>query len=555
MQENLISILALVSPVLFAWIALGSRFPSGLKTAQLIQSMKWISLASIGISCSISFWVYFQGTVESPLLGIEELGLSIRLDALSLLMLSMISILGAVIIHFSLNYLDGDSRQGIFLGRLAATLACVQLLVLSGNLGLVFISWVMTSVALHRLLLFYPERVRARVAAKKKYVLARLGDISLFLAISFLYLEFGTGNLEKIFSLIQQAELVGTSSTSLELSALFLALAAILKSAQFPTHGWLVEVMETPTPVSALLHAGLLNAGPFLIIRMSYLMEAASWAPLILMTVGGFTALFASIVYLTQPSVKTALGYSSIGHMGFSLMVSGLGVYSAAMLHLVAHSFYKAHSFLSSGSAIEVLQSKKMTSIPKKVSLISAVTSLLLASFTFYGIGLIWGVDLQSELALVLLGSIIVLGLAKLFNSAISMNWHPGLVGKALLMSILVCMAFFGLERGFHELLGEQIPAIANPSSGKLITASALLVVFGISIFIQMLSFNLQSKPLYQAWGVHIKNGLYANIWFDRLLNSLSLTQELQVENPPRIPHSVDQANLNKEKQLEEQWA
>lgn len=554
MQENLISILALVSPALFALIALGSRFQSGLKTSQIIQFIKWISLASIVISFFISFWVYFQGTVESPLLGIQELGVSIRLDALSLLMLSMISILGAVIINFSFNYLDGDPRQGIFLGRLAATLASVQLLVLSGNLGLIFISWVMTSVALHRLLLFYPERVRARVAAKKKYVLARLGDISLFLAVSFIYLEFGTGNLEKLFSLIQKAESVGTSSPSLELSALFLALAASLKSAQFPTHGWLVEVMETPTPVSALLHAGLLNAGPFLIIRMSFLLDASSLAPLILMIVGGFTALFASIVFLTQTSVKTALGYSSIGHMGFSLMVSGFGVYSAAMLHLVAHSFYKAHSFLSSGSAIEALQSKKMTRIPKKVSLTTLVTSLLIASFTFLGIGFFWGVDFQSELALFMLGTIIVLGLAKLFNSAISMNWHPALFSKAYLICILVSIAFFGLERGFHYLLGEEIPASSIPSSGKLIIGIALLVVFGISIFIQMLHINLQSKPIYQAWGVHIKNGFYANIWFDRILNSLSLEKDQRIENPNLYP-SMDQADLKKQNQLEEQLA
>lgn len=554
MQENLISILALVSPAFFALIALGSRFQSRLKTSQIIQFIKWVSLASIVISFFISFWVYFQGTVESPLLGIQELGVSIRLDALSLLMLSMISILGAVIINFSFNYLDGDPRQGIFLGRLAATLASVQLLVLSGNLGLIFISWVMTSVVLHRLLLFYPERVRARVAAKKKYVLARLGDISLFLAISFIYLEFGTGNLEKLFSLIQKAESVGTSSPSLELSALFLALAAILKSAQFPTHGWLVEVMETPTPVSALLHAGLLNAGPFLIIRMSFLMDASSLAPLILMIVGGFTALFASIVFLTQTSVKTALGYSSIGHMGFSLMVSGFGVYSAAMLHLVAHSFYKAHSFLSSGSAIEALQSKKMTRIPKKVSLTTLVTSLLIASFTFLGIGFFWGVDFQSELALIMLGTIIVLGLAKLFNSAISMNWHPALFSKAYLICILVSIAFFGLERGFHYLLGEEIPASSIPSSGKLIIGIALLVVFGISIFIQMLHINLQSKPIYQAWGVHIKNGFYANIWFDRILNSLSMEKDQRIENPNLYP-SMDQANLKKQNQLEEQLA
>jgi len=553
MEEKIISMITLLSPVLFVIIAIGSRFQSGRKIPQIIQSIRIASFVSVIIALTASLWVYYFGAFESPLIGIKEIGFSIRLDALSLLMLSMISILGAVIINFSFNYLDGDPRQGIFLGRLAATLASVQLLVISGNIGVLFISWVMTSMALHRLLLFYPERVRAQVAAKKKFVLARLGDVSLFLAFSFIYLEFGTGNLGEIFSSIQNAKSIAGSSVSLELSALFLALAAILKSALFPTHGWLVEVMETPTPVSALLHAGLLNAGPFLIIRMSFLMEASSIAPLVLMIMGGFTALFASIVYLTQPSVKTALGYSSIGHMGFSLMVCGLGVYSAAMLHLMAHSFYKAHSFLSSGSAIEALQGKKMIRIPKKVSLNSMIISFLLSSFTFLGIGLVWGVEFENELGLVVLSGIMVLGLAKLFNSAISMNWNPGLFLKAFLISFTVSMAFFGLERGVHFLLQNQIPVLTNPSAGKLMIGTVLLLLFGISIIIQMLSSNSHFSSYYRAWGVHFKNGLYANIWFDRLLDSLSIIQESSMETFPE--QKDEKVKSEKESRLQEQWA
>lgn len=553
MEEKIISMITLLSPVLFALIAIGSRFQLGNKIPQIIQSIRIASFVSVIIALTASLWVYYFGAFESPLIGIKEIGFSIRLDALSLLMLSMISILGAVIINFSFNYLDGDPRQGIFLSRLAATLASVQLLVISGNIGVLFISWVMTSMALHRLLLFYPERVRAQVAAKKKFVLARLGDVSLFLAISFLYLEFGTGNLGEIFSSIQNAESIAGNSASLELSALFLAIAAILKSALFPTHGWLVEVMETPTPVSALLHAGLLNAGPFLIIRMSFLMEASSITPLVLMIMGGFTALFASIVYLTQPSVKTALGYSSIGHMGFSLMVCGLGVYSAAMLHLVAHSFYKAHSFLSSGSAIEALQGKKMIRIPKKVSLNSIIISFLLSSFTFLGIGLVWGVEFENELGLIVLSGIIVLGLAKLFNSAISMNWNPDLFLKAFLISFTVSMAFFGLERGFHFLLQNQIPVLTNPSAGKLMIGTVLLLLFGISIIVQMLSSNIHFSSYYRAWGVHFKNALYANIWFDRLLDSLSIIQESSLETLPA--QKAEKVKSEKESSLQEQWA
>ena len=194
------------------------------------------------------------------------------------------------------NYMDGDDRQGSFIGRLAATIASVQLLVISGNLGLLFIAWVFTSVSLHRLLLFYSERPGAIIAARKKFILARIGDASLLAAITLLYNLFGSGNLEFIFSELR-AGIAPENMLSIEFAALFLALAALFKSAQFPTHGWLIEVMETPTPVSALLHAGLLNAGPYLIIRMAFVMDASFYAPLLLISIGGFTALFASVVF------------------------------------------------------------------------------------------------------------------------------------------------------------------------------------------------------------------------------------------------------------------
>ncbi len=122
--------------------------------------------------------------------------------------------------------------------------------------------------------------------------------------------------------------------------------------------------METPTPVSALLHAGILNAGPFIAIRMAFVIDGANLATTLLIVVGGLTAVFASVVLLTQPSVKVALGYSSAAHMGFMLMVCGMGIYPAALLHLVAHSFYKAHAFLSSGSAIDEARAAKVALPP-----------------------------------------------------------------------------------------------------------------------------------------------------------------------------------------------
>lgn len=132
-----------------------------------------------------------------------------------------------------------------------------------------------------------------------------------------------------------------------------LALAAVRKSAQFPTHGWLTEMMEAPTPVSALLHAGVVNGGGFLLIRFADLMLLSPGVLAVLAMLGGFTALFGALVMLTQPAVKTSLAWSTVAQMGFMILQCGLALFPLALLHIVAHSLYKAHAFLASGGAVE----------------------------------------------------------------------------------------------------------------------------------------------------------------------------------------------------------
>ena len=138
----------------------------------------------------------------------------------------------------------------------------------------------------------------------------------------------------------------------MNVAGFLLVAGAITKSAQFPFHTWLPQTMETPTPVSALMHAGIVNAGGYLIIRTSPLVSLTPWALTMLAIIGGVTACFAAVVMLTQTSVKKSLAYSTIAQMGFMMLQCGLGAFSAAMLHILAHSLYKAHAFLSSGSVI-----------------------------------------------------------------------------------------------------------------------------------------------------------------------------------------------------------
>jgi len=310
--------------------------------------------------------------------------------------------------------------------------------------------------------------------------------------------------------------------------------------------------METPTPVSALLHAGLLNAGPFLIIRMALVVDTSTVAPILLMIIGGFTALFASVVYLTQTSVKTALGYSSVAHMGFSLMVCGLGLYPAAMLHLVAHSFYKAHAFLSSGSVIDVVRGSKVLKVTGSVSPVKIALGSALALALYTVFALIWGVDPVSELSLLILGAIIVLGLSKIFTEALNAKKSVALIIQASLLALMVTVAFFTLESGTHFLLSSQLPELSAPGSGKLIVSGVILIAFGLAVFVQIIAPRLSAKSHYQALAIHVRNGFYANAVFDRLVGALhihSIESREVINNPVSQPIHSESSEINEFKE------
>lgn len=522
-MTDYISILILLAPFAFIFTAVASWFQSEAKPTFVKKSALASAIISIIIAIAAATQLNNKALTEVHLLTFQNLGLSLRIDSLSVLMLSMISLLSFVIIKFSCNYLDGDQRQGSFLGRLTATIASVQMLVISGNLGLLVISWILTSICLHQLLVFYPNRVGAIISARKKFILARLSDTFLIIAALLLYNEFQTGNLEEIFNKIKLAQSSGITISNLELAALALALAAMIKSAQFPVHGWIVEVMETPTPVSALLHAGLLNAGPFLIVRMAFIINGSTYVPTLLMVVGAFTALFASIVYLTQTSVKTALGYSSVAHMGFSLLTCGLGVYSATMLHLVAHSFYKAHAFLSSGSAVDVLKASKFAPIKRIGNPERLLIGFALALVIYFSTAWIWGINLAEQLSLLMIGLIILLGITKILAEAIDSVGSPALVLRATSLAILVTLSFFTLEWLSHKYLQAQIPTARIISSLELVIATSIVIAFMTTIFIQIMAPLISRKEPFKNAVIHLRNGLYVNSYFDKIVGALSI--------------------------------
>jgi len=537
-----LSVVVLVAPTSFVFAALTALLRPGPRPRLVERATLGAAVLGVGVALIAAILTIQNGLLLSPTLGIGGLGLSIRLDPLSVTMLAMIALLAFFIVRFSRTYLAGDPRQGVFLGRLAATIAAVEVLVLAGNLGLLVLAWVATSLSLHQLLVFYPERPGAVIAARKKFIAARIGDIGLITAAALLYARFGTGDLEAIFAGLREtlatpgALSTGAMPGTMGAAALLIAVAALLKSAQFPTHGWLVEVMETPTPVSALLHAGILNAGPFLVARLAYVVDGAALAQTLLIAFGGCTALFASTVLLTQPAIKVALGYSSAAHMGFMLLVCGLGVYPAAILHLVAHSFYKAHAFLSSGSVIDEVRTARVALPPRLGRPIRVAASILIAVGVYTGFAILWGIDLTADAALLAIGAILVMGLAQIIAPAL--DSAGGLAGtlRASGLAVAVAIAFFTLETGAHALLHSVLPDPIPPAPGRLALIAVVLFAFGAAVLLQIVSPVLPESPRRHRWAVHLRNGFYANAWFDRAVGALRTSSSRRTGHPSPQP-------------------
>jgi NAD(P)H-quinone oxidoreductase subunit 5 len=485
-----------------------SRLEAGGRRVIEIAALVAASIAAACLAVLVS-----QGPVTGTIPG-----LSVRLDAISATMQMLVSFIGWVVVRYSLVYLDGEDRQGVFMGWLCTTLAMVLLLVTAGDLVLLAITWIATSLSLHRLLLFYPQRRGAQRAAAKKFVTARAADVALIGAALLLATDYGTSNITQILA----AARTGEGGAMAVAAAALLALAAVLKSAQFPLHGWLTEVMEAPTPVSALLHAGVINAGGFLLIRFADVMLLAPGVLAVLVILGGFTALFGGLVMLTQPAVKTSLAWSTVAQMGFMIMQCGLALFPLALLHIVAHSLYKAHSFLASGDAVERIAAQRRPG-PVAVPDAAAVGRAFLAALVLYAaIG--WGFGFQHKSPqAIALGAILIFGVAYLFAQGLADAAPQALLRRMATYAVAASVGYFALHWLALTLTAGALPA--TPAPGPLEWALIVLAVlsFGLVAIAQAMFPLWAYHPAAAGLRVHLSNGLYANAVFDRVLGGWAL--------------------------------
>ncbi len=520
-----LALIGYLAPLSLAVVALMASLNLVRSVNLTFQIGRAVSAGSFALMLALGVVTLTSGPMVSPLIGIDDIGIALRLDALSVMMSWLVTLLGLLLIQFSRNYLDGDPRQKLFFIHLYLTISAVLLMVLAGNLWQLTLAWIGMSLALHELLVFYPERSRAIRAARKKFIVARLGDAGLIVAAVLIAQTFGTTDLGMIREAAAAALASGDIPVNAAIAAILIVIVAALKSAMFPFHGWLLEVMETPTPVSALLHAGLLNAGIFLVVRFGELVFLSTPALILLIALGGFTAIFASSAMITQTSVKVSLAYSSMAHMGFMLMLCGFGAHTVAIMHLIAHSCYKAHAFLSSGSIIEYVRNtgaQKLDTVPHPLGLL---VNMAVSVAVFVGVATALGIDITKRPGETAMITIFMIAVAYLLVKGNSGKAPIQVIGRTMLMATLVTAAFFALEVTAEALLGGAV-AVYPPLNAQTMVAVVLTVAtFGIVMAFSAFLPALVSRPAWQALYVHLKNGLYANTLFDRFIDTFRLAR------------------------------
>lgn len=505
-MSSSLSLLLVLIPLLPALAALVARRASASAAARLTVTAAALA-AALALVGSVAGALHGPQVFSWAPAGRDApFALTLRLDLVSAIMALLVSFVGLSVLRFSRHYLAGDPGQARFFSWLSLTLAAVLTLVLSGHLLVLLTAWMATSLSLHRLLLHYPERAGAVFSARKKFVVSRLADLSLLTAALLLYRDYQTWDFAALFERI-----AAHPAPSLPWVGLLLVACASLKSAQFPFHSWLPDTMETPTPVSAFMHAGIINAGGFLIIRLAPLFEHAPHALHLLALIGAVTAAFGAVVMLAQPSVKRALAFSTIAQMGFMLLQCGLGAYGLALLHLVAHSLYKAQSFLLAGSTIGTVP---RAAVPLRTSALGMAT--LTAGLLLAGAATAWqlvvpGPLFSSALFAGLIGLALIYGLAR--------SWSAGggvlAIARSIAVAGLLAVVSIGLHLCSHHL--GLSPAGPVPTFVTIAVAAIFGVLFVFQVWLWRAGHHALGRRLY----VHALNGFYVGTHANRFLGWL----------------------------------
>lgn len=396
-----------------------------------------------------------------------DVGMDLLYDPLSALFLLLITGVGSLIHVYSIAYMEHDPRRRRFFGYLNLFVAAMLVLVLSANYLGLFLGWEGVGLASYLLIGFWQHKRSAAAAAKKAFVINRVGDIGLSLAIALLFATFGTTDFAAISAVSGDA-----SQGTLNALGLLLLLGACGKSAQVPLQAWLLDAMEGPTPVSALIHAAtMVTAGVYLVVRSNFIYELAPVAQTVVVIVATVTLLWGAILGCAKDDIKKALAGSTMSQIGYMMLAAGLGVagYPFAIFHLLTHGFFKANMFLGAGSVMHGMDDDVDMRHYGGLSKYMPITFLTfamgyLAIIGFPGFSGFWSKDKIIETAL---AENLVVGLCALLGAGIT----------GFYMTRLMLMTFFGEKRWSEGVHPHESPKLMTV---PLIVLAALSVLGGV---------------------------------------------------------------------------
>lgn len=327
-------------------------------------------------------------TVEAPFIqkvswfhiGIVRIDMGVLVDPLTAMMLMVVTTVSLLVQIYSCGYMKGDPGYGRFFAFLSLFAGSMLGLVVAVNFLQLYFFWELVGLCSYLLIGFYYHKVSAREAAKKAFMTTRVGDFGLLLGILLLQLTFGTLDFQALQSAVP-AYVVQCGTGFLTVIALLLFVGPIGKSGQFPLHVWLPDAMEGPTPVSALIHAAtMVVAGVYLVGRAMFLFAEVPAVMNIIAWTGGFTAIFAASIAITQRQIKRILAYSTVSQLGYMMLALGVGSLTSSFFHLMTHAFFKAMLFLSAGAVMHAMAEEadifKMGGLRKKLPVTFAAMTI-----------------------------------------------------------------------------------------------------------------------------------------------------------------------------------
>lgn len=332
---------------------------------QLKESSAWLGVLFTFISFLLATMTLIERlqsghieafTIDWLVLGDRVITMGFEVTPLNALMLFIVTLVSLLVHLYSRGYMDGDERISVFYSYLALFTFSMLGLVISPNLLQVYIFWELVGVCSFLLVGFYFYKPEAKAAAKKAFMVTRIGDVGLFIAIILLFWHVGSFDYSAIFRAVETNQLSGGLIT---LIAILIFVGAVGKSGQFPLHTWLPDAMEGPTPVSALIHAAtMVAAGVYLVAALFPLFQASPVAMNVVAFIGAFTAIFAASIGLVQNDIKRVLAYSTVSQLGYMMLALGAAGYVAGVFHLMTHAFFKALLFLAAGSVIHAIHTQ-----------------------------------------------------------------------------------------------------------------------------------------------------------------------------------------------------